>query len=80
MNDLLPSTDRDRCYEDVEWDEEEEAYRCSQPVRCIERGDIRGVAVGDPKEQPTIRRVGSQRRGYDTSYIQNSGLPPTPDT
>ncbi len=52
MNGILPSTDRDRCYEDVEWDEEKEAYRCSQPVRCIERGDIRGLAVGDPQERP----------------------------
>ncbi|PBK96990.1 hypothetical protein ARMGADRAFT_722642 [Armillaria gallica] len=52
MTDKLPSTDRDRCYEDVEWDEEKGAYRCSQPVRCIERGYIRELAVEGPQERP----------------------------
>ncbi|PBK78246.1 hypothetical protein ARMSODRAFT_1010845 [Armillaria solidipes] len=52
MNDKLPLLDRDRRDEDVVWDKEKEAYRCSRAVRCIGRGYIRGLSVGDPQKQP----------------------------
>ncbi|SJL00484.1 uncharacterized protein ARMOST_03797 [Armillaria ostoyae] len=68
MNDPLPSLDRDRRDEDVEWDEEKEVYRCSRAVRCIERGDIRGLSVGDPQKQPRSGEL-EVKDAYMTPHI-----------
>ncbi|KAK0210842.1 hypothetical protein DFS33DRAFT_1270775 [Desarmillaria ectypa] len=49
MNDALPSTNGNRCCEDVQWDDGKEAYRCSQVAWCIEKGVVRRLAMGDPQ-------------------------------
>ncbi|KAK0450959.1 hypothetical protein EV421DRAFT_1731970 [Armillaria borealis] len=68
MNDPLPSLDRDRRDEDVEWDEEKEVYRCSRAVRCIGRGYIRGLSVGDPQKQPRSGEL-EVKDAYMTPHI-----------